>query len=261
MMRHGANSSGIYRTMKLRAIYGFAGLFLGTSVAFAAEIPDYPFIFVTGKADIETPPDIAVCSLTLRARDPDSATAASIVEDRLTSVLATLKANHIDSKDIESSSIEKQVLTNDDDGKERAVIKGYDVWRNVRFTARQLKSVAPVEMSLVRSPNITNISCQFDRTDRVAIDADLLSKALHSAREEADKLAGPVGRHVAAAVAVSRAPFDSIPGSFGLGGGYAERIDRMFKRSTGDNDLRGDELLVPASIHKSVSVNVLFKMD
>jgi uncharacterized protein len=247
--------------MKLKSICAFAGLLLGMSIAFAADIPDYPFVFVVGKADLEIPPDVAACSLTLRAREQDPAKAVSIVEDRLTSVLATLKTNHIASKDIQSFNLQKQILTNEDNDKERATIKGYDVWRNVNFVVRQLESVAPVEMSLAKSPNVTNTNCQFDRTDRAAVDADLLTKALHSARDEADKLAGPVGRHVTTAVAVSRAPFDSIPGSFGLGGGYAEKIDRMFKRSVPEGELHGDELLVPATIHMSVSINVLFKMD
>jgi uncharacterized protein YggE len=246
--------------MKPKAICGFLGLLLGTSIAFAAELPDYPFVFVVGKADIETPPDMAACSLTLRAREQDPARAASIVEDRLTSVLATLKANHIAPKDIESFNIEKQVLTNDDEDKQRAIIKGYDVWRKLNFTARKLESIAPIETSLVRSPNIANITCGFDRTDRAVIEGDLMTKALKSAREEADKLAGPLGRRVTAAQAISRVPFDSIAGSFGLGGGYAEKIDRMFKRSVGD-DLRGDDLLVPSTIQMTVSVNVLFRMD
>jgi hypothetical protein len=40
-----------------------------------------------------------------------------------------------------------------------------------------------------------------------------------------------------------------------------ERVDRMFKKSMSSDDLRGDELLVPATIHMSVSVNVMFKME
>jgi uncharacterized protein YggE len=236
---------------------------LCASGAFAAEIPDYPFVFVVGKADIETPPNIATCSLTLRAREQDPGKAASIVEDRLNAVLATLKANHVAANDIESFNIEKQVLTNENNENERTAIKGYDVWRNVKFTVRQLESVAPVEVSLVRSPNITNINCQFDRTDRAAVEGDLLNKALHSARDEAGKLVEPLGRHVTAAVAVSKVPFEAIGGTFGFGDNYAAmaKIDRMFKKSVGPDDLRGDELLVPSTIHMSVSVNVLFKME
>jgi uncharacterized protein YggE len=237
------------------------GLLLFVSSAPAAEIPDYPFVFVVGKADVETPPNIATCSLTLRAREQDPGKAASIVDDRLKTVLATFKSNHIAPNDIESFTIEKQVLTNENDN-QQTVIKGYDVWRNVKFTVRQLELVAPIEVSLVRSPNITNIDCRFDRTDRASMEADLLTKALHSARDEADKLAGPLGRHVTAAVAVSKVPFDAIAGSFGLGEGSAmEKIDRMFKKSVSADDLRGDELLVPSTVHMSVSVNVLFKME
>ena len=104
---------------------------------------------------------------------------------------------------------------------------------------------------------------QFDRDDRASVEGDLQTKALLSAREQADKMAAPLGRHVVAPVAISKLAFDSLPAMFGLGSDYEgmERMGRMFKRSVGAGDLRGDELLVPATIHFAVSVNVLFKMD
>jgi uncharacterized protein YggE len=249
--------------MKSRTPYTFLAFLLYVSGAVAAEIPDYPFVFVVGKSDTDTPPNIATCSLTLRARDPDPGKAASVVEDRLKSVLATLKTNQIGPSDIESFNIEKQVLTDENSDNARAVIKGYDVWRNLKFTVRQLKSLPPVEVALVRSSNVTNIGCRFDRTDRAAVEGDLLTKALRSARDEAGKLAEPLGRHVAAAVAISKVPFEGIGGSFGFGDNSAAmaKIDRMFKKSVGPDDLHSDELLVPSTIHMSVSVNVLFKME
>jgi uncharacterized protein len=243
--------------------YSLWAFMICVSGAFAADIPDYPFVFIVGKADIDTPPSIATCSLTLRAREQDPDKAASIVEDRLRSVLATLKAHHVAPNDIESFDIEKQVLTNDNNDNGLTVIKGYDVWRNVKFTVRQLEAVAPVEVSLVRSPNVSNINCRFDRTDRAVVEGDLMSKALRSARDEAAKLAEPLGRHVAAAVAVSKVPFEAIGGTFGFGDTSAamQSMGRMFSKSVDPDDLRGDELLVPSTIHLSVAVNVLFKMD
>jgi len=245
-----------------KVAYRFFGLLLFASGAFAAEIPDYPFVFVVGKADIETPPNIATCSLTLRAREPDADKAASVVEDRLKAVLTTLKTNHIPPGDIESFSIQKQILTNENDYNE-PIIRGYEVSRSLKFTARQLESVAPVEGSLVKAANMVDISCQFDRTDRAAMEGELLTKALHRAREEADKLAEPLGRHVIAAVAISKAPFDSLGASFGFSDspGAMAKFDRMFKRSVDPGVLRGEDLLVPATIHMSVSVNALFKME
>jgi uncharacterized protein YggE len=241
----------------------FLTLLVCVSGAFAAEFPDYPFVYIVGRAHVDTPPNIATCTLTLRARDQDATKAALIVEDRMKLVLATLKANHIAANDIESSVVEKQALTNDYGENIQAVIKGYDVWRNVKFVVRQLESAPPIEVTLVRSSNITNIACQFDRTDRATIEADLLTKALRSARDDADKLAGPLGRHVSAAVAVSKVPFDSIAASFGVGGesGAMERFDRMFKKSVGTDDLHADQLLVPSTISMSASVNVLFKIE
>ena len=131
--------------MTSKVLCTLLGFFLCTSSAVAAAIPDYPFVFVVGNADVETPPNIATCSLTLRAREQDPGKAASIVDERLKAVLATFKTNHIGPHDVESFTIEKQVLTNENDNQE-TVIKGYDVWRNVKFTVRQLESVAPIEI-------------------------------------------------------------------------------------------------------------------
>jgi len=172
-------------------------------------------------------------------------------------VLATLSAKHVSANDIESFDINKQMLTNGNNDKP-AAIRGYDVSRSLKFTARQLDVLPAIESSLVDSQNTENINCQFDRTDRAAIEADLLTKAIHSARDQADKLAEPLGRHVTAAQAISRSPFDSIAGSLGLGGPFpgSEYIGRMFKKS-----VSADELLVPSTISMSATVNVLFKME
>lgn len=138
------------------------------------------------------------------------------------------------------------------------VIRGYDVSRPLKFTVRQLESLPSIESPMVSEPNIENINCRFDRKDRKDIEADLLTKALQSARDQADKLVQPLGRHVTAAVAISQSPFDSIAAALGVGGfsSSAEFTDRMFKKSVAAN-----ELLVPTTIAMSERVNVLFKME
>jgi Protein of unknown function (DUF541) len=115
--------------------------------------------------------------------------ADSTVAERLKSVLATLSAKHVSPGDIESFSINKQILTNNEYGaKGPAVIRGYDVSRALKFTVRQLDSLPAIESSMVGEPNIENIYCRFDRKDRQSIEADLLTKALQSARDQADRM-------------------------------------------------------------------------
>jgi uncharacterized protein YggE len=247
------------RTVATQPIGVLLGLFLCASAAFSADMPDYPFVFVLGRADTDMPPDIAVCSLSLHAVDPDPGKAESIVNERLKSVLATLIANHVSPGDIESFSVNKQILTNNEYGaKGPAAIRGYDVSRALKFTARQLQSLPAIETPMIGQPNIDNINCRFDRTNRKDIEAELLTKALQSARDQADKLAQPLGRHVTAAVAISRSPFDSIAASFGLDGfsSSGEAYGRMFKKAA-----EPDVLLVPSTISMAASVNVLFKME
>ena len=231
-------------------------LLLGT-VAGAAEIPDYPFVFAPGSADSKVAPDVARCALTVNAREPDASKAAAAVQSRFEAVLAMFAANHVADADIEADKVDKNVLTENEH--ESVAIKGYDLSRHVSFTVRQLESLPPLEQSLLHASNVTDISCRFDRTDRAALEAELMTRALKSAREGAERLAAPLGRHVVAAMAVSKVSFASIPGEFGFGDRdvvsvAAER--RMFKRTS-----VADELLVPASIELSESVNVLFKVE
>lgn len=243
--------------MPFKHLCCFCGLLICASGAFAADIPDCPFAFVVGKADIDTPPNIATCTLTLRSIDQDPSKAESTVDGRLKSVLATLSAKHVSPNDIESFNINKQILMNENNEKEPAKIRGYDMSRSLKFTARQLESLPAIENSMVGASNIENINCRFDRTDRAAIEADLLTKAIQSAKDQANKIAQPLGRRVTAAVGVSKSPFDSIAASL-LGGwsSASEQVGRMFKRS-----VTADDLLVPSTISMSATVNVLFKME
>jgi uncharacterized protein YggE len=105
-----------------------------------------------------------------------------------------LSAKQVSPNDIESFTVYKRILTNENGDKSLATIRGYDVSRSLKFTARKLDSLPAIEESLVGSANVENITCQFDRTDRAAIEAELLAKAIQSARSQADKLAEPLGR-------------------------------------------------------------------
>jgi uncharacterized protein len=244
--------------MAFKIPYSLFALLLCGLPASAADIPDYPFVFAIGRAEIETPPDVATCTLTVRSIDQDAAKAQATVDERLKSVLATLSAKEVLPGDIESFSINKQILTNDSRDAEPVKIRGYEISRSLKFRARRLDSLPPIEVSLVGAPNVENINCQFDRTDRAVIEADLLTKAIKSARAQEDKLSEPLGRHVVSATAVSKAPFDAIAASLGMGGysTSSQIYGRMFKKSVGP-----DVLLVPATIYLSESVNVLFKIE
>ena len=157
-----------------------------------------------------------------------------------------------------SSNVGKQILMTEYDGKGPAAIRGYDLTRNLQFKVRQLNTLAEIEGGFLGSANVEGINCRFDRTDRAALEADLLTKAIHSARDQADRLVEPIGRHVTAAMAVSKMPFGLMASAFGIDNRLAEwsGMDRMFKKS-----VSADDLLVPATIYMAVSVNVMFKLD
>ena len=62
-----------------RKLLLLVGLFTLNMAAQASSLPDYPFIFQTGTAQVEVPPDMAVMEITVASRGADAANTLGVV--------------------------------------------------------------------------------------------------------------------------------------------------------------------------------------
>jgi len=229
---------------------------LFASIAAASSIPDYPFVFVRGYAEQKLPPDIATCTLTLHAIDSDPATAQRLVDQRFAGLLQVLSKNHIAQQDIDASTINKSVVTNENSRNEPLKVRGYDVSRGVTFKVLHLADWPVIAHYLLAAKNVDDLTVKYGRSDRDARESDLIAKAAEDAKKRATRLATSFGRRLGAATAISQSSFESLGGAFGLS------TDLMRAPEFVDiNQPRADALLVPSAIKITGSVNAIFKLE
>lgn len=223
-----------------------------------AQLPDFPFVYAEGKAELELPPNIATVSFLIREFDEDSEDAMRVVTERSAELLAFLGELKIQDKDIRAYEITKSAER--EMGREYASLRilGYDVHRSVKVTLRNLTKYEQLVKKLLSMNNIERVDSNFDRTDREKIKEDLITKACQNAREQAKLLAMGSGVQLGNVYAVSQENFQSLSIKFGVSGVAAGIL------SSQSSDWRDDKhglFFVPSTITFRNSVRVIFKLS
>lgn len=231
------------------------------STAYAAAIPDYPFVFVTGESEAHVAPNIVACSVTVRAFDTDPAKAQKLVDRRLQDLLAFLGERKVASEDIEAYDIQKEMLANDSSDPGRVTIRGYSISRAVNFKLRDIALWPEVSALLLSTENMDDLRVNFDTTDRNSIAADLIVKAAADARSKASQLAQSFGRPLGAPVAISQDSFGYIDQRLGFGGGGGSANSAAPSSVILGNAPAKNAMLSPSTIPIYARVNAIFKLE
>jgi len=197
--------SGFIVLLALLAIVSVRALFLGTQ--------DYGqnTISVSGVAEVQTTPDIAIFSFTVEEEKRDSQEAQDIVSEKISVILDSLEDADIDEKDITTQSYritpqyqwvnEKSSGTETDiDGniyhiepRGKRIQTGFVVAQDVEFKVRDF-DVVPDVLRTLSSEGVQNLygpNFQLDDPEQAQRDARAL--AIADAREEAEILAKELG--------------------------------------------------------------------
>lgn len=230
--------------------------FFMAGLANAAALPDYPFLFETGTAQIELAPDMAIVSITIADRGEDASRVFSAVNNSVDAVLGALARSKVPKPDIDASDIQRSVDYVRPEQRASTTVR-YVITRQVKVRLRDL-SVWPVLMAdLAKISTIETMSSDFQISSRQTVDMELEQQAARDAEARAKRSAGYFGRKLGAAMAISRVPFDSLEQTFTGGSGNSRFMPPPFIPPTEP----GSSLHVPATIRLSGSVNVLFKLE
>ena len=233
--------------------------------AWGGDLPAYPFINVTGHALKAVSPDLARINFTVKARDANAEAAARAVAERVEAALAQLAAAGVAAADIDAPGVAKDVVFDRESGVSGGTRRGpprYEVSRSFSVLLRKVASWPELGTKLLEMPNVEALGAQFDRTDRPALEAELLAAAAHDAQQRAERMAAGFGQHLGAVQAISQDPFEEISTRFLRADmRYAYETDRMFKLSAGRNDSPASQVLVPATIPLAASVNALYRLE
>lgn len=237
--------------IKAALITGFALLVFAQGVK-AQQLPDYPFVFVYGKAKKEVPPDMGSITFNIEAFHENPSNAFETVRQRSATLVSILEDLKIPKQNIEAYEIEKKTVRETKDNTELKIL-GYEVNRRFEVTLHSLEPFDAFLQKLLSVENVTDIHASFDRTDRKAIEAELVAQACADARIQAEQMVHGVGAELGAVSAISQDTLQGIQGRF-----YSEASRYM--RHIMMNG--GKELLfLPSSITIDKQVNIIFKIQ
>ena len=235
--------------------------------AWGTDLPAFPFINVTGVATREVAPDLAKVSFTVTARDASFEVAANTVATQSQAALDLLTAGGIEPADIDAHNIAKRVVFERESG---AISSGprrqgaplYEVSRSIAVLVRTVAARPDLAMKLLRMPDVEDLEAHFDRTDRKALEAELLTEAAHDAERRAGLMAGGFGQHLGAVQAISQDPFEQVSDRFLRADTrylYAESPTAGL--TAGMHRVSAEQVLVPATIPLGTSVNAIYRLE
>lgn len=211
--------------MKILVLLALASLPL--SVFAQGGLPDKPYIYVEGKAEIEKPADMVTLRFELVARNPDQAKANQEVQTKANKVFALLKERKIAEADVIASDIKSEPqFEKSQDGRKNDRVIGYSVTRTFAVKVRDVQAFATIVDELLTVPGIEISGVEAGLTKEKEIRAEIFEKSLRDAREQAERSLKAMEMKIDSVFAVSPVAFSQIRDSmFGSeSGATTERV-------------------------------------
>jgi len=231
---------------------------LGTlSSAFAADWPQFPFVYVMGEASAEVAPDLAKITFDVTVFDEDSNRLMQELSTSTQSVIDTSVANSVGKGDITSEQLAKRAVRAQAEGTyEQLRVLGYEASRGFTITLMDVNRYSELIDALAALPHVTNLNTTFDIKNRATIEKKVTLDAEKDAIGRAKDLALGAGAELGKIHAVSQRGFYSIPGVFGV----TDRVgpDGMFEKRMAPSDTAN--AFVPKSIRIENAVYLIVQL-
>lgn len=231
-------------------------LSLLTQVAFASNLPDFPFIVITGEAKTAIAPDNAKLTFNILQFDKDSAKALETVLTRGKEAIKIARDIGIPLNSIVSKQISKNTIRARNSEYNQLEIQGYEVSQSYEIDISNIEKYSPLADKLIAMGNITDINAQFDISKKKEVLKQLVKEASADANRRANDLAEGMGVSVGSVYAINEdSGFENLFATFNLKQGFDMNSKRMqFASEAGSN------MFVPKTIEISKSINVIYKI-
>jgi uncharacterized protein YggE len=218
------------------------------SVLAEGGLPDTPYIYVEGKAEIEKPADVVTLRFDLVGRNLDQARANQDVQAKATKVLALLNDKKIPRSDIIATDLTSEPeFETDEAGRRKGKIIRRSVKRRFEVKVRNLEIFAKLVDELIGIPDTEFTEITGALAKQKEAEDEIWRNALANAREQSEKTAKSMSVTVDSVFAISPKPFAQIRGDI-FGADYGATRDRV--TVTGPPEY----LLGPMTISQTVHV-------
>jgi uncharacterized protein YggE len=175
-------------------------------------LPDKPYIYVEGRAEIEKAADMATLRFDVVARNADQAKANQEVQTRANKIFALLNEKKIAQSDVVASDIksEPQFEKHEEYGSKRGKIIGYIITRSFTAKVREIQIFPSLIDELLTMAGVEFSGVESGLSKDQEIRNEMFEKALIDSRKQAEKALKPVEMKIESVFAVSPVVFSQI---------------------------------------------------
>lgn len=204
------NRLGHSSLMKKLVLLALLGLPL--SLFAQGGLPDKPYIYVEGKAEIEKPADMVTLRFDLVARDAEQTKANADVQAKAGSIFALLKDKKIAQNDVIAGDLksEAQFENDEESSRKRGKAIGYSVTRIFAVKIRDVTIFPKLVDELLAIGGVEFSSIDAGLSNEKQVQDDIGKRALLKAREQAEKTLKEIGMKIDSIFAVSPVAFTEI---------------------------------------------------
>jgi len=192
----------------------FPLLILPICVLAAGGLPDKPYIYVVGKAEMEKPADMVELHFDVVVRGPDETKVNQEVQNKANKIFALLDSRKVPSEDViaETLKSEPEFEQQDNPPPNRGRLIGYSVARPFHVKVRDVQAFPKLVDELLAISGVEFTFIQGALSKRKELQDQMWKAALANARERADKIAKPLGLKTDSVFAISPVQFPQIEG-------------------------------------------------
>jgi uncharacterized protein len=195
----------------------FLPLFLLLPLTLFADggLPNQPYIYVEGTAEIEKPADIIILRFDVVARNADQTKANEEFRGKAAKVFSMLKATKISEGDVVAQSLrsEPQFEKGESYSDSRGKVIGYTVTRPFKVTIHDIATFPKLvdELLAIGTLEFSGIDPALSKGKET--EDQVWEKALADARNRAEKMLKPTGMKIDSVFAMSPVSFPEIAGT------------------------------------------------
>jgi uncharacterized protein YggE len=175
-------------------------------------LPNQPYMYVEGKAEIEKPADLVTLRFEIAARAPDEAKANREVQGKANKALSLLKEKEATDNDIVADSLRSEPEFDQQDkyGNTRGKLIGYKVSRFFEAKLRDVNAFPKMVDDLIALGGVEFSGITPGLTKEKEMAGELWDQALANAREQAEKTLKPLNMKIDSVFAISPVPIPEI---------------------------------------------------
>ena len=232
----------------------FALLSLPISVLAEGGLPNQPYIYVQGNAEIEKPADMATLRFNLVTRNADQVKANQEVQTNANKVFALLKSKKIADKDVIAGDLKSEAEYEEEETspRKRGKFIGYSVTRSFSVKVRDVSTFPKLvdELLAIGGTEFSGIVAGLSNEKQMR--DEIWGKALMNARERAEKTLKEMGMKIDSVFAVSPIAFLAIREQ--ILGSEVERLpaatgSSLYKREPVSSQYQLEPVTVSQSVH------------